>query len=180
MKKVKSYSLTGKRIFILVILVILNIKVATSQITFSPSVSYSNNIGIIDKIELNDRETIVTLKYPRQKGWLNSGSWIRIDLGTFLIIDGSYAYDYLKLKNRFFDINFDYLAKLEGCYLIEGLGNGLNLGEKYDVHKGKQDYFYIDMYFRRIPRGVESITIKEIPIDGGGFIWGGIKINNPY
>lgn len=179
MKGSGIFSLMGKRLLILTILSILSIRVV-AQITFSPYVSYSNNKGIIDKVELNDRETIVTLKYPRQKGWLNSGSWIRIDVGTFLIIDGSYAYDHLKLKNRFFDINFDLLKTLPGWSGINGLGNGLNLGEKYDVHKGKQDYFYIDMYFDRIPKGVESITIKEIPIDGGGFIWGGIKIKNPY
>ena len=179
MKGSGIFSLMGKRLLILTILSILSIRVV-AQTTFSPYVSYSNNKGIIDKVELNDRETIVTLKYPRQKGWLNSGSWIRIDVGTFLIIDGSYAYDHLKLKNRFFDINFDLLKTLPGWSGINGLGNGLNLGEKYDVHKGKQDYFYIDMYFDRIPKGVESITIKEIPIDGGGFIWGGIKIKNPY
>ena len=179
MKGSGIFGLMGKRLLILTILSILSIRVV-AQITFSPYVSYSNNKGIIDTVELNDRETIVTLKYPRQKGWLNSGSWIRIDVGTFLIIDGSYAYDHLKLKNRFFDINFDLLKTLPGWSGINGLGNGLNLGEKYDVHKGKQDYFYIDMYFDRIPKGVESITIKEIPIDGGGFIWGGIKIKNPY
>lgn len=180
MKRTKVFSLLEKRLLILAVLSILSIRVVIAQITISPSVSYSNNEGIIDKIELNDRETIVTLKYPRQKGWLNSGSWICIDRGTFLIIDGSQAYDYLKLINRFFDLDVDLLSTLQGFYLIRGLGGGLNLGEKYDVHKGKQDYYYINMYFDRIPKGVESITIKEIPIGGGGFIWGGITINNPY
>lgn len=180
MKMTDFFRMMERRLLILAILSILSIRVVIAQITFSPSVSYSNNVGIIDRVELNDRETIVTLKYPRQKGWLNSGSWIRIDIGTFLIFDGSEAYDYLKLKNRFFDINMDLLVTLKGFYIIRGLGDGLDLGVKYDVHKGKQDYFYIDMYFDRIPKGVESFTIKEIPIDGGGFIWGGIKIKNPY
>ena len=112
------FRMMERRLLILAILSILSIRVVIAQITFSPSVSYSNNVGIIDRVELNDRETIVTLKYPRQKGWLNSGSWIRIDISTFLIFDGSEAYDYLKLKNRFFDINMDLLVTLKGFYII--------------------------------------------------------------
>lgn len=67
--------------FLFIILFIALCFISKAQVTYSPIVGSKNNIATIEKIELTANETIVTIKYPRQK----RGSWVRFSSATAII-----------------------------------------------------------------------------------------------
>lgn len=55
---------------------------AIAQTTYSPVVRSKNNSGVIEKVQLTDDETIITIKVPRSKQW---GGWVRFSSATVLV-----------------------------------------------------------------------------------------------
>ena len=70
-----------KYLFSFFCLIIASISTAYSQITYSPEIKSKNNDCIIEKVELTNDETIVTIKVPRSRRW---GTWIKFSSATIL------------------------------------------------------------------------------------------------
>lgn len=70
------------------LIAIINVSLMTclsfvsAQTTYSPVVRSKNNDCIIEKVQLTNNETIVTIKVPRSKQW---GGWVRFSSATVLV-----------------------------------------------------------------------------------------------
>lgn len=165
--------------------------ISNAQVTYSPFVGSKNNIATIEKVELTDDETIVTIKYPRQK----RGSWVRFSSVTAIIphdqldiIDArkmhleipnvlppaGYEQIYAQAVSR---VKRDRAALDELGMLIKHLGPD-RLNTQYRVDEKKRDAYYFELHFNRLPHGVEDFYIRELIEDG--FEWCHIKIKNPF
>lgn len=178
-----------KLLFVISFLVLcINLK---AQVFHSPIVGSKNNIATIYKVVLTNDETIVTIKYPRQK----RGSWVRFSSATAIIphdrIDindarkfhleipdvlppAGYEQIYAKAANK---IRESRAALNEMGMLIKHLGPD-RLNTRYRVDDKKVDAYYFDLHFERLPYGCEDFYIREL-IEGG-FEWSHIRISNPY
>lgn len=179
------------RKFLVVILFFILCVISNAQVTYSPIVGSKNNIASIEKIELTDNETIVTIKYPRQK----RGSWVRFSSATAIIphdvLDinaarkmhleipnvlppAGYEQIYAQAVSR---VKRDRAALDELGMLIRHLGPD-RLNTQYRVDEKKRDAYYFELHFDRLPYGVEDFYIRELIEDG--FEWCHIKIKNPF
>ena len=160
-----------------------------AQVTNYPFVKGQNNYGEIYKIKLTNDETIVYIKYPKQKSW---GAWVMINSATVIVPSDVWDINDARKARVAFP---EYAPTLENSalyaeavrkikenrqilsdagFLIRNLGP-LELDTKYKCHKSD---IYFELHFDRLPAGVEDIYIRQLV--EGGFEWYGIKINNPY
>ncbi len=164
--------------------------VSYAQTTYSPRVKSKNNDCIIDKVQLTDNETIVTIKVPRQ----NFGGWVRFSSGTVIVPSDELDINIIRQTIAEFP-PVPYGAELAEVYmqavrnvkeireimsergfLIRNLGRA-QLDCKYNVYERGVDYYYFELHFDRLPVGVTDFYIREL--NDGGFEWVGIQINNP-
>ncbi len=177
-----------KRILSVLVFFNLSISVLYSQITNYPTIKSSNNKCFIEKIQLTEKETIVTIKVPRTKKVKFSSSTVIVPseifndisnlkleyperlIPTSLELIGLYqkALENIEQKRTFFS---------KAGLLIRSLGRD-KLDAWYKCNEKGRDYYYFELHFDRLPYGVENICIKELIEDG--WEWVGIKINNPY
>lgn len=179
-----------KKCFSLIFFIVLQMVPSYAQTTYSPRVKSKNNSYIIDKVQLTDNETIVTIKVPRQ----SFGGWVRFSSGTVIVpsdeldinimretiaefpptsFDPQLAGVYIQAVNNVKEIRG---IMSERGFLIRNLGRA-QLDSKYNVYGKGVDYYYFDLHFDRLPVGVTDFYIRELK--KGGFEWVGIQINNP-
>lgn len=162
------------------------------QTTYSPTLKSRNNQCTIEKVQLTNDETIVTIKVPRSKQW---GGWVRFSSATVLVpTDAWNINDARRSKLDFPDfIPSSEYAQLyadairrtkegrqtmsEAGFLIRSLGAD-QLDTKYKINEKGRDFYYFELHFDRLPYGCENVYIRELA--DGGFEWVGIQINNPY
>ena len=190
-KRIDMYT----RIILAVSLLIINVSILCGQVTYSPSVKSQNSNCTIEKVQLTDNETIVTIKVPRSKQW---GGWVSFSSATVLVPVNEWsisdarqsdlrapsapplfnnAYDaYLiqALKEAIARVKKGRQLMSEKGYLIRSLGRN-QLDARY---KTTDSDHYFELHFDRLPVGVEEVYIIELA-KGEGFEWYGIKINNP-
>ena len=172
----------------LFIIICLGVLEVDGQTTYSPYVRSKNNNCTITKIELTETETIVTIQVPGMR----SGEWVRFSSATVLV--PSEAWDINEARRSNLEIT-GFPADLqlyamalnrvregrerfsELGWLIRSLGRD-ELDTKYKVNKKKSDFYYFELHFDRLPRGVEDVYIREVK--SYGWEWVGIKINNPF
>lgn len=165
---------------------------AIAQTTYSPVVRSKNNSGVIEKVQLTNDETIVTIKVPRSKQW---GAWVRFSSATVLVpADAWNINDARRSKLGFPDLlpspeyaqlYADAIRRIregretmsEAGFLIRSLGAD-QLDTKYKITEKGRDFYYFELHFDRLPYGCENVYIRELEDDG--FEWVGIQINNPY
>lgn len=162
------------------------------QTTYSPTLKSRNNQCVIEKVQLTDDETIVTIKVPRSKQW---GGWVRFSSATVLVpTDAWNINDARRSKLDFPDfvpsseyaqLYADAIRRIkegrqtmsEAGFLIRSLGAD-QLDTKYKINEKGRDFYYFELHFDRLPYGCENVYIRELA--DGGFEWVGIQINNPY
>lgn len=162
------------------------------QTTYSPTLKSRNNQCTIEKVQLTNDETIVTIKVPRSKQW---GGWVRFSSATVLVpTDAWNINDARRLKLDFPDfipsseyaqLYADAIRRIkewrqimsEAGFLIRSLGAD-QLDTKYKTNEKGRDFYYFELHFDRLPYGCENVYIRELA--DGGFEWVGIQINNPY
>ena len=162
------------------------------QTTYSPTVKSRNNQCVIEKVQLTDDETIVTIKVPRSKQW---GGWVRFSSATVLVpTDAWDINDARRSKLEFPDfvpsseyaqLYADAIRRIkegrktmsEAGFLIRSLGVD-QLDTKYKINERGRDFYYFELHFDRLPYGCENVYIRELA--DGGFEWVGIQIKNPY
>lgn len=177
--------------FLFIILFIALCFISKAQVTYSPIVGSKNNDATIEKIELTDNETIVTIKYPRKK----RGSWVSFSSVTAMIphdkLDINVARKmHLEIPNVLPPAGYEQIyaqavsrikrdkASLEELgVLIRHLGPD-RLNTRYRIDEKKRDAYYFELHFDRLPYGVEDFYIRELM--EGGFEWCHIKVKNPY
>ena len=181
-----------KKLFLFLSLLIVSVSTVFSQTTYSPIVRSQNNGCIIEKIELTNNETIVTIKVPRSKQW---GGWVRFSSATVLVPADAWSIndarrsrlgfpDFLP-SSEYAQLYADAIRRIregretmsEAGFLIRGLGAD-QLDTKYKITEKGRDFYYFDLHFDRLPHGCENVYIRELEDDG--FEWVGIQINNPY
>ena len=170
----------------------LGISEMNGQTTNSPYVRSKNNSCTITKIELTDDETIVTIQVPNKKEL----KWVRFSSATVLV--PSEVWDINDARRSNLDIpeefrNWSMDAMLidaikrinEGRerfskygWLIRSLGRA-KLDTKYKLNGKGPEFYYFELHFDRLPRGVEDVYIRELSMYGA-LEWVGIKINNPW
>ena len=178
----------------LFIIIYLGVLEVDGQTTYSPYVRSKNNNCTITKIELTETETIVTIQVPGMR----SGSWVRFSSATVLV--PSEAWDISNARRSNLDISdfpgfsddilinkmmLDAIERVregrerfsELGWLIRSLGRD-KLDTKYKINKKKSDFYYFELHFDRLRRGVENVYIRELT--DNGFEWVGIKVNNPF
>lgn len=181
-----------KYLFSFFCLIIASISTAYSQITYSPEIKSKNNDCIIEKVELTNDETIVTIKVPRSRRW---GTWIKFSSATILAPMNERALNMIRETNLGFpgflpsseysqlytsviqQIKDNREALRDAGVLIRSLGEN-KLDTKYKITEIGKDFYYFELHFDRLPYGCENVFIKELENDG--FEWIGIRINNPY
>lgn len=160
-----------------------------AQTTYNPSVQSKNNDGVIESITLTGKETIVKIRFPKQK---TSGGWVRFSSATVLVPVDAWDISNAR-KSRLVYPEFAPSAQLANLYadairrikegrqtmseegfLIRSLGND-QLDTKY---KTTISDTYFELHFDRLPVGAENVYIREL--SDGGFEWYGIHVNNPY
>lgn len=162
------------------------------QTTYSPTLKSRNNQCTIEKVQLTNDETIVTIKVPRSKQW---GGWVRFSSATVLVpTDAWNINDARRSKLDFPDfipsseyaqLYADAIRRIkegrqtmsEAGFLIRSLGAD-QLDTKYKINEKGRDFYYFELHFDRLPYGCENVYIRELA--DGGFEWVGIQINNPY
>ena len=162
------------------------------QTTYSPTLKSRNNQCTIEKVQLTNDETIVTIKVPRSKQW---GGWVRFSSATvFVPTDAWNINDARRSKLDFPDfipsseyaqLYADAIRRIkegrqtmsEAGFLIRSLGAD-QLDTKYKINEKGRDFYYFELHFDRLPYGCENVYIRELA--DGGFEWVGIQINNPY
>ena len=159
-----------------------------SQITYLPYVASKNNDCTIQKIELTDTETIVTIKVPKTgrfgSVYISSATVIvpsdapwsisdarKSDLSYPPALPAEYANVHIAAVTR---VRNGRNLMRELGWLIRGLGE-YYLDQSYTIKDG---YGYFDLHFDRLPYGVENIFIREL--QKGGWEWVGIQLRNPY
>ena len=162
------------------------------QTTYFPYVKSQNNNCIVEKVQLTDDETIVTIKVPRSN---QRGNWVSFSSATVLFpTDGWDLNDarrlilsyppypaspentqlYLEVVRR---IRITREAISDVGWLIRNLGAD-RLDTRYNITDRTRDYYYFTLHFDRLPYGCENVCIREL-IDRG-YEWIGIQIKNPY
>lgn len=130
------------------------------QRTDNPYVASQNDKSIkVESVEITDKATIVTLVL-NGKG---DGFWTPIyvaHIKTTTTLETSDGYNTYKLPIR---------------ALTDGNNNLLTLGEGYNF-PGKKNKYHLNLFFDKIPAGCELLEVNE---NKGGWVWSGIKINNP-
>ena len=165
---------------------------AFAQTTYQPTVKSQNNNCIIEKVQLTNNETIVTIKVPRSRQW---AGWVRFSSATVLVPVDAWSINDARRSNLGFP-NFlpsseyaqlyaDAIRRIregretmsKAGFLIRSLGAD-QLDTKYKITGKGRDFYYFELHFDRLPHGCENVYIREL--EDGGFEWVGIQINNPY
>lgn len=68
--------------FLVLSFLLMSFSMLFGQTTYSPTLKSRNNQCVIEKVQLTDDETIVTIKVPRSKQW---GGWVRFSSATVLV-----------------------------------------------------------------------------------------------
>ena len=68
-----------QKLFLILNFLIVSVSMLFGQTTYSPTLKSRNNQCVIEKVQLTDDETIVTIKVPRSKQW---GGWVRFSSAT--------------------------------------------------------------------------------------------------
>ena len=163
-----------------------------AQTTYSPVVGSKNNGCIIDKVQLTNDETIITIKVPRSKQW---GGWVRFSSATVLVPSDAWSIndarrsslgfpDFLP-SSEYAQLYADALRRIrEGRETMSKAGFLIRslcvdqLDTKYKITDNGRDFYYFELHFDKLPPGCENVYIREL--EEGGFEWVGIRINNPY
>ena len=181
-----------KHILKFLILFSVCVKMSFAQTTYSPVVGSKNNGCIIDKVQLTNDETIITIKVPRSKQW---GGWVRFSSATVLVPSDAWSIndarrsslgfpDFLP-SSEYAQLYADALRRIregretmsKAGFLIRSLGVD-QLDTKYKITDKGRDFYYFELHFDKLPPGCENVYIREL--EEGGFEWVGIRINNPY
>ncbi len=181
-----------KNVLLAIMLIVGSVSALYGQITYSPTVRSKNNNCTIEKVQLTEEETIVTIKVPRSKQW---GAWVQFSSATVLV--PSEAWSISNARGSKLDYP-DFLppAGAEALYadairrikegrqqmsdagfLIRSLGVD-QLDTKYKINEKGRDFYYFELHFDRLPHGCEDVYIREL-IEGG-YEWVGIRVNNPF
>jgi hypothetical protein len=168
---IKLKYMRTKKLFLFLSLLIASVSTVFSQTTYSPIVRSQNNGCIIEKIELTNNETIVTIKVPRSKQW---GGWVRFSSATVLVpVDAWSINDARRSRLGFPDflpsseyaqLYADAIRRIrkgretmsEAGFLIRGLGAD-QLDTKYKITEKGRDFYYFDLHFDRLPHGCENV-----------------------
>ena len=181
-----------KHILKFLILFSVCVKMSFAQTTYSPVVGSKNNGCTIDKVQLTNDETIITIKVPRSKQW---GGWVRFSSATVLVPSDAWSIndarrsrlgfpDFLP-SSEYAQLYADALRRIregretmsKAGFLIRSLGVD-QLDTKYKITDKGRDFYYFELHFDKLPPGCENVYIREL--EEGGFEWVGIRINNPY
>ena len=181
-----------KRLIVIINVFMTCLSFVSAQTTYSPVVRSKNNDCIIEKVQLTNNETIVTIKVPRSKQW---GGWVRFSSATVLVPADAWSIndarrsrlgfpDFLP-SSEYAQLYADAIRRIregrktmsEAGFLIRSLGAD-QLDTKYKITKKGRDFYYFELHFDRLPYGCENVYIREL--EDGGFEWVGIQINNPY
>ena len=178
--------------FLILSFLLMSFSMLFGQTTYSPTLKSRNNQCTIEKVQLTNDETIVTIKVPRSKQW---GGWVRFSSATVLVpTDAWNINDARRSKLDFPDfipsseyaqLYADAIRRIkegrqtmsEAGFLIRSLGAD-QLDTKYKINEKGRDFYYFELHFDRLPYGCENVYIRELA--DGGFEWVGIQINNPY
>lgn len=178
--------------FLVLSFLLMSFSMLFGQTTYSPTLKSRNNQCVIEKVQLTDDETIVTIKVPRSKQW---GRWVRFSSATVLVPTDAWSInDARRSKLDFPDfvpsseyaqLYADAIRRIkegrqtmsEAGFLIRSLGAD-QLDTKYKINEKGRDFYYFELHFDRLPYGCENVYIRELA--DGGFEWVGIQINNPY
>lgn len=178
--------------FLVLSFLLMSFSMLFGQTTYSPTLKSRNNQCVIEKVQLTDDETIVTIKVPRSKQW---GGWVRFSSATVLVPTDAWSInDARRSKLDFPDfvpsseyaqLYADAIRRIkegrqtmsEAGFLIRSLGAD-QLDTKYKINEKGRDFYYFELHFDRLPYGCENVYIRELA--DGGFEWVGIQINNPY
>lgn len=181
-----------QKLFLILNFLVVSISMLFGQTTYSPTLKSRNNQCVIEKVQLTDDETIVTIKVPRSKQW---GGWVRFSSATVLVpTDAWDITDARRSKLDFPDfvpsseyaqLYADAIRRIkegrktmsEAGFLIRSLGVD-QLDTKYKINEKGRDFYYFELHFDRLPYGCENVYIRELA--DGGFEWVGIQIKNPY
>ena len=169
--------------------------ISFSQTTYYPSVRSKNNKGIIEKVELTDNETIVTIKF-------RSGDYPSISFSSATVIvynllsDAGMNIQRARAVRLDFPKGFTPSVEIAPMFIeaiktikerrkklgemgikIISLGPD-KLDHYYQTNGKERDYYYFELHFERLPLGEDEFYIRELVEDG--FEWVGVKINNPY
>lgn len=165
---------------------------AFAQTTYQPTVKSQNNNCIIEKVQLTNNETIVTIKVPRSRQW---GGWVRFSSATVLVPANAWSINDARRSNlgipnflpssEYAQLYADAIRRIregretmsKAGFLIRSLGAD-QLDTKYKITGKGRDFYYFELHFDRLPHGCENVYIREL--EDGGFEWVGIQINNPY
>ena len=181
-----------KKFFTIFSIFMASTSLAIAQTTYSPVVRSKNNSGVIEKVQLTNNETIVTIKVPRSKQWgasvefssatvlvptdawdINDARRLNLDVPNYLP-SSEYAQLYADLIRR---IREGREVMSKAGFLIRSLGVKKLDTKYYITEKGRKSYYFF-LHFDRLPHGCENVYIREL--QDGGFEWIGIQINNPY
>ena len=181
-----------KHILNFLILFSVCVKMSFAQTTYSPVVGSKNNGCIIDKVQLTNDETIITIKVPRSKQW---GGCVRFSSATVLVPSDEWSINYarrLRLEppalppsSQYAQLYADIIRQIregrermsKAGFLIRSLGVD-QLDTKYKITDKSRDFYYFELHFDKLPPGCENVYIREL--EEGGFEWVDIRINNPY
>ena len=185
----------NKKILVSVILLFMFFTTSFGQVTYKPYVKNKNNSCIIEKVELTENNTIVTILVPSSKnkkdcvsfssltilGYTESIPEAFIDKKFWCQQHGNYAI--LKsLGSSDYEIHksvVEHYLQNDKKHTIQSLGRD-ELNVRYKIYNEYDTYYKFTMYFNKIDIGIENFYILELDRPGGGWFWEGIKINNPY
>lgn len=170
----------------------MSISMLFGQTTYSPMLKSKNNQCVIEKVQLTEDETIVTIKVPRSK---QLGGWVRFSSATVLVPTDAWSINDARRSkldlpdfvpsSEYAQLYADAIRRIkegrntmsEAGFLIRSLGVD-QLDTKYKINEKGRDFYYFELHFDRLPYGCENVYIRELA--DGGFEWVGIQINNPY
>lgn len=175
----------NKKLLISAILILTFFATSFAQVTYRPYVALQNNDCIIEKVELTENSTIVTVKVPSSK---RRGDCVKFSSNTYRYLGADfnpryfyifYDTDYLR-RVGYADYQIHQMVmnsarkEIPGVF-IRSLGND-QLDTWYKIYSSTDTYYTFTMYFSSIGVGNEVFSIVE----DLGWYWCGIKINNPY
>lgn len=181
-----------KRLLVVLSILATCTLMAFAQTTYQPTVKSQNNNCIIEKVQLTNNETIVTIKVPRSRQW---GGWVRFSSATVLVPVDAWSINDARRSNlgfpnflpssEYIQLYADAIRRIregretmsKAGFLIRSLGAD-QLDTKYKITGKGRDFYYFELHFDRLPHGCENVYIREL--EDGGFEWVGIQINNPY
>ncbi len=153
------------------------VKMSFAQTTYSPVVGSKNNDCIIDKVQLTNDETIITIKVPRSKQW---GGWVRFSSATVLVPSDEWSIndarrsrlgfpDFLP-SSEYAQLYADALRRIregretmsKAGFLIRSLGVD-QLDTKYKITDKGRDFYYFELHFDKLPPGCENVYITSNP-----------------